>query len=52
MAHACNPNYSGSRDQEDQGLKSAQADGSQGPSSKKKKTNPNTKTGLAEWLNW
>jgi hypothetical protein len=35
MAHACNPSYSGCRDQEDQGLKPAQANSSQDPISKK-----------------
>jgi hypothetical protein len=29
MAHACNPSYSGGRDQEDQGSKQAQANSSQ-----------------------
>jgi hypothetical protein len=28
VAHACNPSYSGGRDQEDQGLKPAQANSS------------------------
>jgi hypothetical protein len=28
VAHACNPNYSGGRDQEDHGSKPAQADSS------------------------
>jgi hypothetical protein len=34
VAHACNPSYSGGRDQEDQGLKPAQANSSQDPISK------------------
>jgi hypothetical protein len=29
VAHACNPSYSGGRDQEDSGLKPAQANSSQ-----------------------
>jgi hypothetical protein len=37
MAHTCNPLYSGGRDQEDHSLKSAQANSSQDPISKKKK---------------
>jgi hypothetical protein len=35
VAHACNPSYSGDRDQEDHGLKPAQANSSQDPISKK-----------------
>jgi hypothetical protein len=31
MAYACNPSYSGGRDQEDHGLKPAQANSSQYP---------------------
>jgi hypothetical protein len=31
VAHACNPSYSEDRDQEDPGLKSAQANSSQDP---------------------
>jgi hypothetical protein len=42
VAHACNPSYSGSRDQEDCGLKPAQAN------TYLKK--PFTKIGLVEWL--
>jgi hypothetical protein len=34
VAHTCNPTYSGSRDQEDVGLKSARANSSQDPISK------------------
>jgi hypothetical protein len=37
VAHACNPSYLGSRDQEDLGLKSDWANSSQNPISKKKK---------------
>jgi hypothetical protein len=42
VAHACNPSYSGGRDQEDQGLKPAQANSSRDltlkiPNTKKKK---------------
>jgi hypothetical protein len=47
VAHACNPSYSGGRDQEDLGSKSAQANSSQDPFSKKKNI---TKKGLMEWL--
>jgi hypothetical protein len=46
VAHACNPTYSGGRDQEDHGLKPAQANSLQDPILKK----PFTKTGLVEWL--
>jgi hypothetical protein len=35
VAHACNPSYSGDRDQEDPGLKSALANSSQDPFSTK-----------------
>jgi hypothetical protein len=35
MGHACNPSYSGGRDQEDRGLKPAQANSWQDPISKK-----------------
>jgi hypothetical protein len=31
VTHACNPSYSGSRDQEDHGSKPAQVNGSQDP---------------------
>jgi hypothetical protein len=34
VAHTCNPNYSGGRDQEDRGSKPAQANSSQDPISK------------------
>jgi hypothetical protein len=37
VAHACNPNYSGGRDQEDGGLRPAPAKSLQDPISKKKK---------------
>jgi hypothetical protein len=43
-AHAYNPSYSGGRDQEDCGLKSAQANSWKDPVLKK----PNTKKGLVE----
>jgi hypothetical protein len=46
VAHTCNPSYSGGRDQEDLGLKSAWANSSRDSISKK----PFTKNGLAEWL--
>jgi hypothetical protein len=46
VAPACNPSYSGGRDQEDRDLKPAQANSSQDPISKK----PFTKIGLVEWL--
>jgi hypothetical protein len=35
VTHACNPGYSGGRDQEDGGLKPTQANSSQDPISKK-----------------
>jgi hypothetical protein len=38
MAHACNPSYSGDRDQGDRGSKPAQGNSSQGYISQKKKT--------------
>jgi hypothetical protein len=44
VAHAYNPSYSGGRDQEDQGLKSAQANNWQDPILKKYIT----KKGLVE----
>jgi hypothetical protein len=37
MAHICYPSYSGGRDQEDHGSKTAQPNSSQEPISKKKK---------------
>jgi hypothetical protein len=40
VAHICNPSYSGGRDQEDQGLKPAQANSSARPYFKK---NPSQK---------
>jgi hypothetical protein len=46
MAHACNPSYSGGRDQEDRGLKPAWASSSRDPILK----NNITKIGLEEWL--
>jgi hypothetical protein len=41
VAHACNPSYSGGKDQEDHGLRPAQANISRDPISK----NPITKQG-------
>jgi hypothetical protein len=49
MADAYSPSYSRGRDQEDHGTKSAQANNSQDPISKKKKKK-GTKKELAEWL--
>jgi hypothetical protein len=46
VAHACNPNYSGGKDQEDCNLKPAWVNSSQDPISK----NPNTKQGLLSGL--
>jgi hypothetical protein len=46
VAHACNPSYSGGRDQEDHGSKPARANSSRDPISKK----TFTKIGLVEWL--
>jgi hypothetical protein len=46
IAHTCNPSYSGGRDQEDYGLKPAQANSLRDPILKK----TNTKKGLVEWL--
>jgi hypothetical protein len=46
VAHSCNPSYSGGRDQEDHGLKPAQANSSKDPIMKKLIT----KKGLVEWL--
>jgi hypothetical protein len=46
VAHACNPSYSGGRDQEDQGSKSAWENSSRDPFSKI----AITKKGLMEWL--
>jgi hypothetical protein len=48
IAHTCNSSYSGSRDQEDHGVKPAWANSSQRSYLKI----PNTKKGLAEWLKW
>jgi hypothetical protein len=45
MAHACSPSYSGGRDQEDYGLKPAQANSPRDPILK----NPSPKR-LMEWL--
>jgi hypothetical protein len=44
--HACNPSYSGDRDQEDRDLKPARANSSRDPIFSK----PITKIGLVEWL--
>jgi hypothetical protein len=49
VAHACNPSYSGGRDQGDHGSKPAQANSSGDLISKKKKKK-NHKKGLVEWL--
>jgi hypothetical protein len=46
VAHACNPSYSGGRDQEDHRSKPAQANSSGDPIWK----NPSQKIGLVEWL--
>jgi hypothetical protein len=46
VAHACNPSYLGGRDQEDCGLKPAQANISMRPYLKK----THHKKGLVEWL--
>jgi hypothetical protein len=46
VAHACNPSYSGGRDQEDYGSKPAQANSSVRPYLEKSFT----KVGLVEWL--
>jgi hypothetical protein len=46
VAHACNPSYSGGRDQKDRNLKSARANSLRDPISK----NPSQKIGLVEWL--
>jgi hypothetical protein len=46
VAHACNPSYSGGREQEDHGLKPVWANSSKGLISKI----PITKIGLVEWL--
>jgi hypothetical protein len=45
-AHACNPRYSGGRDQKDHGWKPAQGNTSSEPILQK----PITKIGLVEWL--
>jgi hypothetical protein len=46
VVHACNPSYSRGRDQEDCGLKPAQANSLRDPVSKK----AHHKKGLVEWL--
>jgi hypothetical protein len=48
VAHVCNPDYSGGRNQENYGSKTARAKSSQDPILKI----PNTKKGLVEWLKW
>jgi hypothetical protein len=48
VVHACNPSYSGGRDQEDRGSKPAQGNSSRDPYLKK----TITKKGLVEWLKW
>jgi hypothetical protein len=48
VAHAYNPSYSGGTDQDDSGLKPAQASSSLRPYLKKTQH----KTGLAEWFKW
>jgi hypothetical protein len=45
VAHTCNPSYSGGRDQEDRGLKPAQANSLRDPILKKP-----IKKGLVKWL--
>jgi hypothetical protein len=47
VAHTSNPNYLGSRDQEDCSSKPARANSSRDPISKKKKI---TKKGMVAWL--
>jgi hypothetical protein len=49
VAHACNPSYSGGRDQEDRGSKSAQANSLRDPISKEPITKER-KGELVEWL--
>jgi hypothetical protein len=46
VAHACNPSYSGGKDQEDCGWKPVQANSSGDPILK----NPSQKDGLVVWL--
>jgi hypothetical protein len=48
VAHACNPSYSGGRDQEDRSLNPAQANNFVRPILK----NIQLKKGLAEYLKW
>jgi hypothetical protein len=51
VAHACNPSYSGDSDQEDHGLKPAQANSSRDPIWKKPITKKKKrKKGPVEWL--
>jgi hypothetical protein len=46
VAHACNPSYSGGRDQEDLSSKPTRVNSSMSPCLKK----PFTKIGLVEWI--
>jgi hypothetical protein len=46
VAHTCNPSYSGGRDQEDHGSKTAQGNSPRDPHLEKRFT----KKGLVEWL--
>jgi hypothetical protein len=50
VAHACNPSYSGSRDQEDCNSKPTQSNSSQDSIPKKKKKKTIREKGLVEWL--
>jgi hypothetical protein len=52
VAHACNPNYSGSRDQEEHGSKPAQANSLRDPISKKNPAHMKKKTdGVTQGIN-
>jgi hypothetical protein len=48
MAHACNPSYSGGRDQENCGSKPAGKNSLQDASSKKKKSHKNRAGGMVQ----
>jgi hypothetical protein len=50
MTHACNPSYSGGRDQEDHSLKPAQANSSRYPFSEKSFTEKKKREGLVKRL--
>jgi hypothetical protein len=50
VAYACNPSYSGGKDQEDHGLKPAQENSSQHPFSKKKKKSKKRAGGVAQGI--